>query len=102
MLHPRAAGAWREAAFQRTLRPWIALDPFSAERGVGPSPDARRVVRLVLGVVEHLAGVCARDRLPALPGDVDDHECDHEADDWVGELESERDDGGAGQHAEAD
>jgi hypothetical protein len=56
----------------------------------------------VLVVVEELAGVGCGDRLPAFPGDAEDDERDEEADDRVGEFESECDDGGAGEDAETD
>ncbi len=42
------------------------------------------------------------DGVPGLPGDAQDHECDHQADHRVGDVEAERDDGSTGQHAEAD
>ena len=56
----------------------------------------------VLFVFEHLAGVGGRDGVPALPGDVKDDGGYDEADDRVGQVKPERDDGGAGEHAEAD
>lgn len=52
-------------------------------------------------VVKHLAWFGVRDGLPAFPGDVKDDECYDQADDWVGDLESDRDDCGASQDAKA-
>ena len=40
-------------------------------------------------------------RPPRLPGDAQDHGRDHEGDQWVPELEPDRDDGGAQNHTEA-
>ncbi len=47
---------------------------------------ARRGGPLGVVVLEHFAGLGLGDRLPTLPGDVEDDERDHEADDRVGEV----------------
>src|SRR2546430_2449471 len=76
-------------------------DPFMCREGViAPAPG--RPAPSVLFVFEHLAGVGGRDGVPALPGDVKDDGGYDEADDRVGQVKPERDDGGAGEHAEAD
>src|SRR5438552_1101813 len=49
-----------------------------------------------------LVGVVAADGVPGGPGDAQDHESDGEADEGVGDVEAEGDDGGAGDDGEAD
>ena len=46
--------------------------------------------------------ICGRDRPPGVPGDLDDQGGDGEADDRITDVCAERDDAGAGDHAEGD
>src|SRR6266566_5116413 len=65
-------------------------------------PRAVATSSAIFVLVEHLARIGLGDGVPAFPGDVEDDEGDDEADDRVGEFQSDRDDGGAGEDAEAD
>lgn len=58
------------------------------------APNSPRCVR-------PLVGVMPADRRPGLPGDAQDHECDREADDGIGDWCSERDDDRRSDHGQA-
>jgi uncharacterized protein involved in oxidation of intracellular sulfur len=61
------------------------------------------VVVIVVVVVDVLeVDLGGADGVPRVPGDLQDHERDREADQRVTDLEPERDDGGARDHAERD
>jgi hypothetical protein len=57
-------------------------------------------VVVVVDVLEVDFGIA--DRVPGLPGNAQDHERDYQADHRIGDVQTERDDGSTGQHAETD
>jgi hypothetical protein len=56
----------------------------------------------VLVRFDELARLRRRDRPPRIPGDLEDHERDQQADDRVPDLGTKRDDDRAGHHAQRD
>src|SRR5579884_3693679 len=103
-LIPRSRACRAEPARARSRSP-RAPQAF----GAGRAPQAIRgrslvrMVVMVLVVVDVLeVDLRVTHRVPGLPGDAQDHERDHEADHRVGDVQSERDDGRASDHAETD
>lgn len=50
--------------------------------------------------VDHLAWVCGRHSAPRVPCDLEDHERDREADDWVADRRPGRNESRAGDNTE--
>src|SRR5215204_6020760 len=103
--HARARAATGAAALADYVPRGDTRPPprkLAADSVCAVSPLGLNALVSVLGRFDELARLGGGDDAPGIPGDLDDHECNQEADDRVSSGEAERDEGGARDDTERD
>ena len=75
--------------------------PSSASSARRSTPPVHTARALVLVQLDQLAGIPGRDRPPRVPRDLEDHQCDQQADDRVGDVKAKSDHGSTGDNTQA-